>query len=203
MKLEGHLLDLVPYDARFVELEHKWENSEAGYWGDMGDRPILSREALRRGREEWLARPGPRDFVALGMQTKPGAPEPEKPLGGFYIGSITPHLRLAMLGAIIGEPDYWGGGYGTDALLLGVDYAFTWLDLRRVWLMTMSLNQRVLRQMAKVGFREEVRQREATLADGTLYDVVMFGMLRAEWPGYEAQAARLGLAERAAQVNRE
>ena len=68
-------------------------------------------------------------------------------------------------GREIGEPDYWGGGYGTDALLLLIEYAFDTLDMRKVWLNTMSLNERVIRQMEKVGFGLEGRQREAN-ADG-------------------------------------
>lgn len=193
MKLEGLLVDLVPYGKRFIDLEHKWENSEAAFWGDMGDRVIFTRADLRRRRDEWQSHEGPVKSVPLGIQTKDGTP-----IGGIFISWIDAWHRTASLGAVIGEPDYWGGGYGTDALLLTVDYAFTWLDLRRLWLMTMSLNERVLRQMAKVGFAQEAIQREATVADGQPFDVVRYGMLREEWPGYAALAERLDLYARAA-----
>jgi RimJ/RimL family protein N-acetyltransferase len=94
---------------------------------------------------------------------------------------------------MIGNPDYWGGGYGTDALLLLVDYAFDWLDLRRLWLVTMAPNARVIRQMEKVGFTLECQIRQGTLVDGVYHDVLLYGLLREEWPGRTAMIERLGL----------
>jgi RimJ/RimL family protein N-acetyltransferase len=89
-----------------------------------------------------------------------------------------------------------GGGYGTDALLLLVDYAFDWLDLRKVWLVTTSINVRVMRQMEKVGFALEGRLRGAIYADGAWYDDLFYGMLRDEWPGHAALVEKLSLRAR-------
>ncbi|MBN1679813.1 MAG: GNAT family N-acetyltransferase [Anaerolineae bacterium] len=192
--LEGLLVDLTPFDKRFVELEHKWENGPAAFWGDMGDRQFFTRDHLRSRRERNAAERenDSSPAVTFGIQTKDSTP-----IGLFVVAYIQPAFRTAILGAYIGEPEYWGGGYGTDALLLVVDYAFDWLDLRRLWLVTMSLNARVLRQMDKVGFTMENRQRNATLADGTWYDIVMYGLLRDEWPGRAAMLERLNLWPRA------
>jgi len=109
---------------------------------------------------------------------------------------VSYHDRVANLGANIIEADYWGGGYGTDALLLLVDYAFDTLDMRRLFLITMTLNERVLRQMEKVGFLLEGRMRQATVADGVPYDVVIYGLLREEWPGRPAMIEKLDLRAR-------
>jgi RimJ/RimL family protein N-acetyltransferase len=96
----------------------------------------------------------------------------------------------------IGEPEYWGSGYGTDALLLLVDYAFDELDIRKIWLGTMGLNARVMRQMEKVGFTLEVRQRQAIYADSVWYEQLIYGLLREEWPGRPALVEKLGLTAR-------
>lgn len=189
--LEGLLVDLVPLDKRFVELKHKWENGEAAYWGSAGDRPILSRATMRRWHEEAQTRPWHKLRVAFGIQTKGG-----QPIGDISMGWVLPYHRLAMLGAQIGEPAYWGGGYGTDALLLIVDYAFNWLDMHKLWLGTMSINARVLRQMEKVGFRREGVGRGTFFADGQWADEVIFGVLREEWPGRASLVERLGLQAR-------
>ena len=186
--LEGLLVDLVPHSQTFDELRHKWDNSEAAFWGTAGDRPIYSRDAIRRWHEEHSAHSGPRLRVSFGIQTKDG-----KPIGDISMGWVIPHHRLAMLGAVIGEPEYWGGGYGTDALLLLVDYAFDWLDMRKLWLATMSPNERVQRQMVKVGFKLEARQRETFVADGQRVDNLIYGLLREEWPGRAAMIEKLGL----------
>lgn len=188
--LEGLLVDLVPYGQRFKELEHKWHNDEAWYWARVGERRPESKAAIERHqqeRAEWREQHNS-PSIMFGIQTKDGTP-----IGDIGMNWVLPHHRLTMLGAAIGESDYWGGGYGTDALLLIVDFAFDWLDYHKVWLATMSLNVRVQRQMEKVGFRLEARRREATVADGQRADELIYGILRAEWPGRAALIEKLGL----------
>ena len=70
---------------------------------------------------------------------------------------------------------------------------FDWLDMHKVWLATMALNARVIRQMEKVGFTLEGRHREAlcAMANGSM--ICFYGLLREEWPGREALIEKLGL----------
>jgi RimJ/RimL family protein N-acetyltransferase len=189
--LEGLLVDLVPFGDRFYEQEPRWRNSEGWFWASAGERDQVSKSTFARWRQERAER-GERPEVAFGIQAKDGTP-----LGNIALGWMMPHERLSMLGAFIGEPDFWGGGYGTDALLLIVDYAFDWLDLHKVWVGTMSCNARVIRQMEKVGFAFEARCREVWYGDGVRHDELRYGMLRVEWPGREVMIERLGLRERA------
>jgi RimJ/RimL family protein N-acetyltransferase len=193
MKLEGLLVDLVPYGTRFQELEPIFRNNESWFWATVGERHAIPKAVLKRRqqeRAEWIEQHGSHG-VMFGIQTKDG-----KPIGDMGMNWVMPHHRLAMLGASIGDPAYWGGGYGTDALLLIVDYAFDWLDMHKIWLMTMALNARVVRQMEKVEFTLECRQREGTWVDGKPVDGLTYGILREEWPGREAVIERLGLKAR-------
>jgi RimJ/RimL family protein N-acetyltransferase len=191
--LEGLLVDLVPYGKRFEAQEHTWHNSEAWFWATAGDRVIETRAAIDRHHEHRAehAATSPAPPVWFGIQAKDGTP-----LGDIAINWSLPHHRVGMLGAAIGEPGYWGGGYGTDALLLMLDYAFDWLDYHKLWLGTMALNARVLRQMEKVGFRQEARLRDEWYVDGRWQDGVLFGMLQTEWSGRAAMIDRLGLQAR-------
>jgi ribosomal-protein-alanine N-acetyltransferase len=189
--LEGLLIDLVPYDARYKAREHDWHNGPGVYYWSMGGQWIVSQAEIDRHHREETGEPERPTRLRFGMQTKDGTP-----IGLFGATWIVPHHRLAMLTALIGEPDYWGGGYGTDALLLTVDYLFDWLDMHKVWLMTMSLNARVMRQMEKVNFRLEARYREATYASGAWHDALVYGILRDEWPGRAALVEQLKLRPR-------
>ncbi len=189
--LEGLLVDLVPFGDEFKQKAFDWKDASSWYWGSMGNRWFATRAGVERHQREHAEREGPRYDVPFGIRTKDG-----KPLGFIGINWMVPHHRLAMLGAMIHEPAYWGGGYGTDALLLIVDHAFDWLDVHKVWLFTMGLNVRVHRQMEKVGFRQEARQRQATWADGVWDDGVAFGLLRDEWPGRLTMLDRLNLQAR-------
>ncbi len=189
--LEGLLVDLVPYGKRFRDLEHIWRNNDSAYWSSGGNRQIVSRATIERQNAQWAEeaeRMGPARGVMFGVQTKDGTP-----IGFFTINWIVPHSRLAMLGARIGDPNYWGGGYGTDALLLLIEYAFDWLDMRKVWLGTTSANARVMRQMEKVGFTLEGVSRRDSYQDGVWYDGLFYGLLREEWPGRAAVIERIGL----------
>ncbi len=189
----GVLVDLVPVSRQARELDHKWTNNESSFWASGGEWRFVTRAQIAARQARWAEERSRGDLsVGFEIRTKDG-----QPIGWMGINWLNPTHRLAMLGAKIGEPQYWGGGYGTDALLLIVEYAFDWLDVRKVWLATSTMNARVIRQMEKVGFTLEGRQRQATLAEGVWHDWLAYGMLREEWPGRETLVERLGLREKA------
>jgi RimJ/RimL family protein N-acetyltransferase len=85
------------------------------------------------------------------------------------------------LGIMVGDRDYWGKGYGTDAMRLVVQYGFIELNLRRITLGLHSYNPRALKSYEKVGFKMEGRMRGEGLRDGVRYDGFYMGILRDEW----------------------
>jgi RimJ/RimL family protein N-acetyltransferase len=191
--LEGILVDLVPQGEAFRQRLHAFSNSEGEFWGSGGERQPITQAMIRRRIERWAERGGDNPYrgVYYAIRTKPGVI-----IGTMTINWMHPTHRWGELGAQISEPGYWGGGYGTDALLLLIEYAFEWLDFRRVWLDTTSMNKRVFRQMEKVGFTLEARGRREIYADGAWYDLVYFGLLREEWPGRAALIESLKLREK-------
>ena len=77
---------------------------------------------------------------------------------GRHIGNVMYYghdslLREAELGITIGDRDYWARGYGTDAVRVLLDYVFDALDLRRVYLHTLTSNVRAQRAFRRAGFR--------------------------------------------------
>ena len=189
--LEGVLVDLVPYGNAFMARDHDWWNNESQFWGSMGGYNIATQAEVDREHKEWIESTRPRTGVAFGVQAKDGTP-----LGYIGYNWLIAHCRVANLGVVLGEQSYWGGGYGTDALLLLMRYSFDILDLRKVWLDTMALNARVLRQMEKVGFQLEARHRAATWVTMDWVDAVVFSFFQADWPGYDAMIARLNIQPR-------
>jgi RimJ/RimL family protein N-acetyltransferase len=98
---------------------------------------------------------------------------------GLWVNSWT-HSD-AWLGISIGERDYWGKGYGTDAMRLTVQYGFMELNLRRISLGLHAYNERALKSYEKVGFKLEGRMRGEGLRDGIRFDSLWMGILREEW----------------------
>ena len=78
-------------------------------------------------------------------------------LGGKYIGhcaffDIDEGREEAQLGIMIADRDYWGKGYGTDAVKLLLEYGFSDLLLRAVNLRSLDWNIRAHRSFQKCGF---------------------------------------------------
>lgn len=85
------------------------------------------------------------------------------------------------LGIAIGDKEYWGRGYGREALSLLVDYAFTHWNVQRVGLQVNATNERALRSYRSAGFVEEGRLRRYGWSNGNFVDAVCMSILREEW----------------------
>ncbi|MCO6452231.1 MAG: GNAT family N-acetyltransferase [Caldilineales bacterium] len=102
---------------------------------------------------------------------------------GLFIGqcalfNLDVVARRAELGITIGDKDYWGQGYGREAVQLLVDYGFRHHNLRRIWLEVHARNQRAFRAYLACGFVEEGRLRKHVWSDGSYDDLVIMGILR-------------------------
>ena len=87
----------------------------------------------------------------------------------------------SWVGIGMGEPEYRGKGYGTDAMRLALRFAFMELNLHRVTLDVFEYNPRAIRSYEKAGFQHEGRQREVLFRNGKRWDVLEMGILREEW----------------------
>jgi RimJ/RimL family protein N-acetyltransferase len=86
-----------------------------------------------------------------------------------------------FVGIGIGEPDYRGKGYGTDAMRVILRFAFMELNLHRVSLDVFEYNPRAIRSYEKAGFVIEGRKRRVVNRDGRRWDDIYMGILREEW----------------------
>jgi RimJ/RimL family protein N-acetyltransferase len=87
----------------------------------------------------------------------------------------------AWVGIGIGDRQYWGKGYGTDAMRVILRYAFTELNLHRITLGVFEYNSRAIRSYEKAGFIIEGRFRQQLHREGRHWDEIMMGILREEW----------------------
>jgi len=199
--LHGLMLDLVPNAPDFDDRVLEFWNNESRLWATMGDCDPVSRARMERIKEEWrTGRERGYTGVHFIMRTHSTPTREARTIGSTGLNWIDLWNRVGNLGAWIGDPDYWSGGYGTDALLLVIEYAFDWLDLRRLTLGTMDINERARRNVEKCGFVLEGRRRKMALVSGQWIDEMSYGLLRDEWPGRQVLIERLALRERAAQL---
>jgi len=105
---------------------------------------------------------------------------------GIYIGQIGLHKidwknRNAELGIVIGNKEYWGKGYGTDAIEVLLNHAFNQMNLFKVYLRVFEYNKRGIRCYEKCGFKEEGRLRKNHFYNGEYYDEIIMGILKNEF----------------------
>jgi RimJ/RimL family protein N-acetyltransferase len=117
-------------------------------------------------------------------------------IGDAGLRDINQQHGTATLGIGIGNKDYWGKGYGTEAVKLVVDYAFRFLNLYNVYLDTNSFNERAVHAYQKAGFKEIGRRRGATVIDGQRYDLIYMDCIVGEFQSPEPSWFRLEKAAR-------
>ena len=97
----------------------------------------------------------------------------------------------ATTGAMIGEKEYWGKGYGTDAKMILLNYAFNRLRLHRISSSVIAFNERSLKYSLKCGYKEEGRVREKFFRNGKYWDEILLGILKKEfdpvWKKYKLE----------------
>jgi RimJ/RimL family protein N-acetyltransferase len=104
-----------------------------------------------------------------------------KYIGGCALRSFERIAGCCELGIEIIDRDYWGHGYGRDAVRVLLDYAFRLINVHRVWLTVNGNNERAIRCYRACGFVEEGRLREHIWSNGQYVDRVYMGILRSEW----------------------
>jgi RimJ/RimL family protein N-acetyltransferase len=92
------------------------------------------------------------------------------------------HVAMTCeLGITIGDRDYWGHGYGREAVSLLLYYAFRLQNYRKVWLRVHGKNERAQRSYEACGFVVEGRLRAQVWSNGEYDDLIYMGILRVEW----------------------
>jgi RimJ/RimL family protein N-acetyltransferase len=104
-----------------------------------------------------------------------------RPIGGTDIRAIDHRNRTALFGILIGEPDARGKGYGTEATMLTLDYAFTALGLNNVMLTVNEFNLAGRRAYEKAGFKEFGRRRQSRWMAGCSWDDIYMDCLAGEF----------------------
>ena len=98
-------------------------------------------------------------------------------IGAFRCENI--HSRTAELGYYIGE-EYWGKGYMTSAVRQLCAYVFENTDILRIFAEPFSYNVASCRVLEKAGFQREGVIRRAFRKNGSVQDLLLFGLLKNE-----------------------
>jgi RimJ/RimL family protein N-acetyltransferase len=174
----GTLVRLSAFDPE--EMSKAWSrwnrNSEYFRLLNSSGRAVQSPKAAAKRMEEEVGEMSPASyFFAIRALTD------DRLIGEIGLDVVDWSGRDAFVGLGIGETEYWGKGYGTDAMSILLRFAFAEINLRRVTLTVFEYNPRAIRVYEKAGFCHEGRLRKVLNREGRRWDVLYMGVLREEW----------------------
>ena len=169
--LEGRKTILRPLHTSDAPVLVRWMN-------DPEVRRFISRiTPVSEGAEKaWMESLDRRtEDIVLMVETKEGVP-----IGVMGIHKIHWQNRTATTGAALGEKTYWGKGFGQDAKMALLRYAFHTLNLRKICSVCYAFNHRSAAYNLKCGYRIEGRRRKQAYRNGKYHDEILLAIFR-EW----------------------
>jgi RimJ/RimL family protein N-acetyltransferase len=176
--LRGEKVILRAVEREDLKRQWQFNNDVEVELAGGGDPPMPQSLARLEGEFEENARRGGRDGGMFAID-----------VDGQYIGmcglrqegTIATTAGTFELGITIGDKDFWGKGYGRDAVQVLLDYAFRLRNAHKVWLNVNGTNERAIRAYRACGFVQEGRLRQHVWGDAQYVDLVYMGVLRDEW----------------------
>lgn len=170
--LRGRVVNLRPFERTDIPALTRWIN-------DPDVRFFLRNTfpQTEKNEEDWFNRMGSDESnVVLAIETTDGV----------LIGSMGLHRidwtnRTATTGALIGEKEYWGKGFGTDAKMTLLEYAFNTLNLRKICSEAYAFNKRSVCYSMHCGYKVEGKKRQHIFRGGRYWDVIQLGLFKGEW----------------------
>ncbi len=101
-------------------------------------------------------------------------------IGEVSLRNIKWYNRKAELSIFIADK-YQGKGYGKNALLGVIKYAFETMNFYRLEAEVLDYNDRAKTMIEKMGFIPEGRLRQAKYYEGKYYDILRYGILKSEY----------------------
>ncbi|MHA2390480.1 MAG: GNAT family N-acetyltransferase [Promethearchaeota archaeon] len=170
--LLGERVKLGPIKREYIDSYLKWFNDP-----EITQYLVMFRPLTRMMEEDWIENLKNRNdaiFFSIYLLN-------DTHIGNCGLNAIDWKNRVAEVGITIGEKDYQGKGYGTEAMELLLEYGFNTVNLNRIQLRVYDFNVRAIKSYKNIGFIEEGRLRKAIFNKGEYHDLIMMSILREEW----------------------
>lgn len=172
--LAGERITLSPVETEDLPYIVEWRN-QCGIRRQFFDKTLISRGGQTAWYEQYLRDKSRQLFIA--RQRADGGR-----VGMIGLSGIdTAHHKAEIGSTMIGSRQAWGQGLGSEMVRLVLEYAFSDLNMNRLYAYALQHNAGSIRVKEKCGFRVEGVLRGAHYENGAFSDVVVMGLLRREW----------------------
>ena len=136
----------------------------------------VSRQTSIDGEKEWLAKAITEKYI-FAIVNK----ENDTLLGNISLMKIHDVNRTAELGIFIGDENYLSRGYGSEAIMLLLDYAFNYVNLNNVMLKVFDYNKRAIKAYEKCGFKTFGVWKKSHYFNGEYSDEIFMNILKEDF----------------------
>lgn len=163
-------LHIQPLEKEDLEFLHNMRTNPdvMDYWFSE---PYTNMEKLKKNFEQQQENESIRQFMLYHGQEKIG-----------YLGlyGIIQRHRIAQF-AIMIHPDHQGKGYAADATKLVVDYCFNQLNIHKLSLNVIKVNEKAIHIYRKVGFEVEGELKKQYFVNGSYHDAYVMSLFREDY----------------------
>ncbi len=120
--------------------------------------------------------PNPQNIM-FAIETK----EDGKHIGNMGLHDINWIDRNGVTGTVIGESEFRKKGYGTDAKMLLLQYAFETLGMHKIISYAFARNEASVAYSKRCGYVVEARLKEDKFLDGGWHDIIVLACFYSAW----------------------
>ena len=177
LELKGDLVYLKKLDKEY--LEQYWENlSNSSIESTIftGTQQVFSKSDIEEYLEDISKDRSRFDFLIF-------LKESNKLVGEVVINDIDRNNRGASTRVSINRKEDFNKGYGTEAMILLLNYGFSMLNLHRIELEVFPFNERAIHVYEKIGFVREGIRRDGCFFNNKYYNMITMSILEEEFRG--------------------
>lgn len=175
LELSGNLVYLKKLDKEY--LEQYWENlSNCSIESTVftGTQQVFSRSDIEVYLEDISQDRSRIDFLIFSKETN-------KLVGEVVINDIHRNNRSGSIRVSINRKEDFSKGYGSEAIVLALNYGFGMLNLHRIELEVFPFNERAIYVYEKIGFVREGIRRDGCFFNNKYYDMITMSILEEEF----------------------
>lgn len=167
--IESDRIRLRPLRYGDIHILYKWINDY-----ELMKFMHLFRPVSESEQRDWFNSLSKNNEIFFGIELK----ENEKLIGRCRLYKISQIDKTAKINIFIGEKSLRHKGYAKEAMKIIIDYAFNYLNFRKIWSELCVDNKPVINLYKKLGFKDEGLLRKHYFLNGSYRDILVVGLLK-------------------------
>jgi RimJ/RimL family protein N-acetyltransferase len=180
--LTGEKTILRPVQLTDAPLFTKWMNDQETTRYMLRSFPLTEFEEKSWLEKASIIQPNPTNILMV-IETK----EDGKTIGTMALHNINWIDRRATTGSMIGEKEYRGKGYATDAKMTFLQYAFEMLGIHKIISHAFAKNRKSVDYSLRCGYHVEATLKDEHFRHGEWQDIISLACFYDGWKKAQAQ----------------